>query len=94
MVRVIIERKVLQDKIPAYRLAVRSVRLDAMEQAGYISGETLRDVADPCRFVTLSTWNSREAWEEWAASEERRDSMTRLEAMLAGAEHITVLEPA
>lgn len=75
-------------------MRLRSRKGVAMECDGYISGETLRDVADPCRYVVLSTWNNREAWLAWSASEKRREMVERLTPMLVEQEQVRVLEPA
>jgi quinol monooxygenase YgiN len=93
MIRVLIERRVVEDRISDYQLAVRVVRLRAMDCEGYTSGETLRDVDDPNRFVIISTWDDVAAWKAWAASGDRREIVTKLGPMLLQSERITVLEP-
>jgi heme-degrading monooxygenase HmoA len=94
MIRVIIERRVMEGKVAEYQHAVRGVRLEAMACEGYISGETLRDVKDPSRYVVLSTWNNLDAWKAWASSEARRRLMAKIKPMLTESEQIQVLEPA
>ncbi|MBI5015222.1 MAG: antibiotic biosynthesis monooxygenase [Deltaproteobacteria bacterium] len=93
MVRVLIDRKVLEDRISDYQLAVRGVRIRAMDYPGYVSGETLCDADDPRRYVTISTWSNRAAWLAWAASDTRRELMEKLAPLLMQTERVTVLEP-
>lgn len=94
MVRVLIERR-LRDRVqePLQR-AMREIRRQALHRAGYLSGETLRDAADPHRYVVISTWRSRGEWEEWYRSEERRRIAREIAPLLSEPERVTVLERA
>ncbi len=55
------------------------LRIRAMGQEGYISGETLVEVEDNKKIVVLSVWANLEAWEIWRDSQER----DKLEASLS-----------
>ena len=54
------------------------LRIRAMGQNGYISGETLVDVEDNKRIVVLSVWSSMDNWETWRNSRERANLETGL----------------
>jgi heme-degrading monooxygenase HmoA len=72
---------------------LHEVRREAVHAEGYISGETLRDAADPHHYVIISTWRSRLDWERWAASTDRIKAMERMRPLLSDDERIGVLEP-
>ena len=93
MIRVVIERKLAQDREETIQRTMRDLRREAIHQPGYVSGETLRDTANPHHFLTLSTWRTREDWETWANSGKRREIEDRIGLMLAEPERITLCEP-
>ncbi|GAB4264529.1 MAG: hypothetical protein Kow0092_16260 [Deferrisomatales bacterium] len=93
MVRVLIERRISEGMVEAYNLALREMRLQAVQKAGYISGESLRDVTDPFHYVVISTWNAASDWNAWFQSEARRTVLAKIAPMLQEPERITVLEP-
>ena len=81
-IRVVIERRAIPgNEIQLTRLLME-LRSKAMHSKGYISGETLRSLEDPNTFIVLSTWDSIENWKAWAASEERKEIQTKIDALL------------
>ncbi len=58
---------------------INDLRINAMQQKGYIGGETLVDSVDNRTVVVLSTWIDMEAWKTWLDSRERQ----HLEATLS-----------
>ena len=94
MIRVVIERWLAEGGEEPIERIMRDLRRKAIHTSGYVTGETLRDVADPHHFLILSTWRTREAWEAWAASETRQEIEDQIRLMLAEPEKITVFEPA
>ena len=58
---------------------INDLRIKAMRQKGYISGETLVDPEDNRRVVGLSSWSSLAGWEARLNSPERQ----QMEANLA-----------
>jgi heme-degrading monooxygenase HmoA len=94
MIRVLIERWLAEGSDEAIRKTMRDLRREAIHTPGYVTGETLRDVAEPRHFVIISTWRSRKDWETWASSGIRRGIEERIRAMLAEPEKITICEPA
>ncbi|MEW6488289.1 MAG: antibiotic biosynthesis monooxygenase [Thermodesulfobacteriota bacterium] len=93
MVRVLIERRISEGLMGDFQQALRRTRLVAVQKPGYLSGESWRDADDPNRYVVISTWTSRQAWDAWAASDARRVAMGEIRPMLQEPERITVLEP-
>ena len=69
MIRVIIERKL--KKVEHISRLIRQIRVVAMAQRGYISGETLVGTEDTHAITVISTWKSLECWQAWEKSEQR-----------------------
>ena len=70
MIKVMIERDTSDsDKIGPFLLELRAA---AMQNPGYISGETLVNIDDPKNVITISTWSNLSDWHAWERSTERR----------------------
>jgi len=89
-VRVIIERQVEPEQETRLRLLMTQSRTKAIKAKGYISGETLRALDDPNKFLVLSNWNSAEDWNAWVKDPERVKLQQELELLLTGKEKWTV----
>ena len=70
-VKIIIERKFKEDPLPDDLRAINELRMKAMQQKGYVSGETLLDLEDERTVVVLSVWSSLDDWKTWLNSQER-----------------------
>jgi len=81
-VKVIIERRVPKGKDTDLANLMREMRAKAMFARGYISGETLRAHDDPTLYVVISTWRSVDEWKAWEASPERKETQTKIDAIL------------
>jgi len=73
------------------------LRISAMRQPGYISGETLRGetlrtIADPSLWLVISTWVDAESWQKWQMVPERREIESKIEALLVAPEEVTILK--
>jgi len=55
-----------------------------MNQAGYISGETLRNLDKPDEYLVISTWQSSNDWKNWLQSKERTETQDRIDSLLGG----------
>jgi heme-degrading monooxygenase HmoA len=89
-VRVIIEREVEPGQEARLRLLMTQARTKAIHAKGYISGETLRALDNPNKFIVLSNWNSADDWKAWEKSPERIKLIQELEPLLMGKEKCTV----
>lgn len=94
MIRVLIERRLIEQVDTFAYEALRELRHEAIKKPGYISGETLRNIDDPNHYVVISSWQSREDWDAWCQSEERLRTDEQLRAVLTEPEKITVFEMA
>lgn len=94
MIRVLIERRLIEQVDTFAHDTFRELRQEAIKKPGYISGETLRDANDPNHYIVISSWQTKEDWYAWANSEERRRADEYFRAALSEPEKITVLEQA
>lgn len=93
MIRVVVERWLGEESDAAIAVTMRDLRREAIHAAGYVTGETLRDVEAPHHFVTISTWRTRQDWEAWASSEKRQEIEGEIGLMLAEPEKVIICEP-
>lgn len=89
-VRILIRRKVPENKARQIIPLFRQMRQLATSQQGYISGETLRNYNDPEEFMVISTWQSTADWEQWLKSTDRREVQDKIDALLGGSTHYDV----
>jgi heme-degrading monooxygenase HmoA len=81
-VRVLIEREIKPgQELQLHQLLLR-LRSKAMQAKGYISGETLRALDNPNKFLVISTWNSLDEWKAWDRDPERRKIQDEINGML------------
>lgn len=70
--KILIERHTAPHQAHHVLAIATELRAAAIRQPGYISGESLIDIADNTALVVISTWRDIEDWRKWEASEERR----------------------
>jgi heme-degrading monooxygenase HmoA len=83
-VKVIIKRTVPEDKARTMIPLFRKMRSLAMNQDGYISGETLRNMNNPEEFIVIGTWQSSDAWVAWLKSSARQEIQSEIDTLLGG----------
>jgi heme-degrading monooxygenase HmoA len=91
MIRVIIERYCKPGKEAQLRDLLKELRMAAMSQYGYISGETLCELDDPLLFIVISTWATLEAWREWQVSKRRLLIEQRMDSLITTEERLRIL---
>ncbi|MGA2938006.1 MAG: antibiotic biosynthesis monooxygenase family protein [Syntrophobacteraceae bacterium] len=89
-VRVVIEREVEPGKETKLRDLMMRARSKAIKAQGYISGETLRALDNPNKFLVLSNWNSAKDWKAWEKDPERDKLQMEMESLLLGREKCTI----
>jgi len=77
-IKIIIDRQFKKAPSADDILIFNDLRIRAMGQDGYISGETLVDVEDNKKIAVLSVWSGMDDWETWRDSRERANLETRL----------------
>jgi heme-degrading monooxygenase HmoA len=81
-VKVIIKRIVPQNKAEALKPLLQKLRNLAMQQPGYISGETFKRIDRPGESLVVSTWQSMEDWRVWVMSDERKGAQEKIDHLL------------
>ena len=83
-IKILIRRSVPEEKARQMIPLFRQMRSMAVNQPGYISGETLRNLEKPTEFLVISTWRSSEDWQKWLVSEDRKAIQTQIDTLLGG----------
>ncbi len=81
-IKVLIKRRIKEGKTRLAFALLNKMRADAMEQPGYISGETLINHDDPREILVISLWQSPENWFKWKENRERKANETIFERYL------------
>jgi quinol monooxygenase YgiN len=90
MVRVIVERHCKPRHEAELERLLVELRINAMRQRGYISGETLRSVDDPDHWLVISTWADIDLWTVWKTSQERRNITDKIAPLLSTPEKVSI----
>jgi heme-degrading monooxygenase HmoA len=83
-IRVIIEREIEPGNEIKFLQILIQLRGRAIQEKGYISGETLRALDDPNKYIIVSTWNNVEDWKSWENSPKRKEIEKELDRFLRG----------
>lgn len=83
-VKVLITRTVPQDKGREILGLFKEMRSLAINQTGYVSGETLKSSDRPDIYLIISTWETPGDWENWLLSKERQRIQAQIDALLGG----------
>jgi len=89
MIRAIIERHYRSDKKADMERLLVELRLIAMRQPGYVSGETLSSVDDPSVCLIISTWADEDSWKGWMTSSARQQITSKIEPLLLSPEKVS-----
>ena len=81
-VKVLIKRRIKEGKTKEVFALLNNVRATAMDQKGYITGETLISYNDPHSIRVISTWQSIDHWLTWKDNQERTANEAKLEQYL------------
>jgi heme-degrading monooxygenase HmoA len=83
--KILIKRKFQTGKKKEIIYVLRELRARAMEQPGYISGETLASPEDPQLLMVIGSWQSLENWHAWRKHSTRQALEKILESYQIGA---------
>jgi heme-degrading monooxygenase HmoA len=81
-VKILIKRMVPASRARDLMPLFRRLRNLAMDQPGYISGETLERIDRPGEYLVISTWQSMDFWRNWVVSKERAEIQNAIDAKL------------
>ena len=77
--KIIIKRKFIKGKQREIIALLRELRSGALQQPGYISGETLSSGEDPQLLVVIGSWQDMESWIAWRENNTRKTLERMLE---------------
>jgi antibiotic biosynthesis monooxygenase (ABM) superfamily enzyme len=80
-VTVLIKRKVSSENQGLLEELYREMRAVAINQEGYIGGETLRRVDGKGELLIISRWQEIEDWSRWLVSRQRRAFQERIDSL-------------
>ena len=92
-VKVIIKRKWKIEQPEELLPLLTELRSHAQNQAGYISGETLRSLDDPEDYMVVSKWETADDWKKWLQSKERRDLQGQVDSLIGERTFYEIFEP-
>ena len=81
-VKIIIQRQVSDIQSQQLTPFLKKLRNLAMNQPGYITGETLKGIDPPGQTLVISTWESWEAWQQWLANPERVAIQAQIDVLI------------
>lgn len=81
-VKILIKRNVAADKASQLKELVMQLRSLSMKEPGYVSGESLKNVAKQQEYLVISTWDSLSAWKTWQSSKERAKVQDQIDVLL------------
>ncbi|HHP7235427.1 MAG TPA: antibiotic biosynthesis monooxygenase family protein [Desulfobacterales bacterium] len=81
-VKILIKRYVPENRIQDLMPFFKQLRSLAAQQAGYISGETLRRIDRPGQYMVISTWRSSDDWRRWVLSKQRKEVQDLIDSAL------------
>jgi heme-degrading monooxygenase HmoA len=92
MIRVIIEREIVEGLEQYYESAIADL-LGVMANAeGYVSGESSVEIHRPNRYVVITRWIDEAAWNRWFQSSERQELLNAIRPFLLNEEKFTLLK--
>ena len=81
-VKILIKRHFKREHLKEGIQLLHAFRELALNQAGYISGETLVDHYDDSHITVVSAWQSVDDWVRWQDSPDRQKKEDKLESFL------------
>jgi heme-degrading monooxygenase HmoA len=81
-VKVIINRRFKEGKEKEFFALLKKFRSEAMDQEGYITGETLVGFDDPQNVLVIATWQNRDNWLKWKEDSDRKENEALLQQCL------------
>ncbi|MBU1341575.1 MAG: antibiotic biosynthesis monooxygenase, partial [Proteobacteria bacterium] len=84
------KRDVIEGREKEFYAQLKNLRFYAMDQKGYISGETLICAENTNKVMVISNWETMEDWSNWKTNANRMEIDDKLKELQ---ENPTVYEP-
>ena len=81
-VKIFIKRSGSESNIPELTILLKRLRSVTLMQPGYISGQTLKRLDQPSECLVISTWRSREDWNDWVKNDKRIAIQKEIDTLL------------
>ena len=81
-VKIIIKRIVPGVKEKELMPLLKQLRNLGVNQPGYVSGETLKNIENPNEVLVISTWQSADDWQKWVQDDQRREIQDQIDFLL------------
>lgn len=91
-VKILIRRKFKKESLKDASAMLMKARVNAMGHQGYISTETLVNYDDPQSVIILSMWQSKEDWDRYEQSGERREHEEKYAELFEGSTEYEALK--
>lgn len=88
-IKVLITRRFKNEFVHEAHYHNAEIRALATVQPGYVSGKTIIKIDDPNEMIIVSTWESKEDWDNWYQSAVRKDYYKKLRLALEAGEGIS-----
>lgn len=82
MIKILLERTIKGKNVGKIVQLLRQLRVMAMQQPGYVGGETLHAVEDPNNYLVISAWESLDQWQAWLNNPERQKLQAEVDSYL------------
>lgn len=81
-VKIFIKRKVSDTISAELALLLKKLRMLALEQPGYLSGETYNRIDKKDECMVIGTWRSVEDWNRWVNNPQRIEVQSQIDKLL------------
>lgn len=89
-IKVLIKRKFKEGTAKdAYNLLMQ-LRAVSTIAPGFVSGQTLISAKDTHELLVISTWTGKKRWEEWRATDKRKEISNKIAELLETPEHYEI----
>ena len=82
--KILIRRRFKMGKTKEIFTLLKDFRTSALNQPGYISGETLLEHNDSQHMLVIGTWENMESWHSWKQNSKRKEFEAMLEIYQEG----------
>ena len=87
LAKILIKRRFKKGTQKEVLALLNEFRAGAMNQPGYISGETLVSSRDPQTLLVIGTWQDMNSWHRWQENRARRTFEAMMEIYQEGPTH-------
>jgi len=81
-IKVVHQRRIRPDNREELGMLMSRLRVAAVSQPGYLSGETLVALDNQDSHLVISTWQTLQDWRAWEGNQERRVLIAMIDKLL------------